>query len=106
MTINAEFGAVAAQIHTKLTEHFAPLHLEVLNESHRHNVPPNSETHFKVVIVSDKFDGLRLLARHRAVNTLLADELAGPVHALSIHTYVPSEWQGEGQVPGTPNCRG
>lgn len=99
-------GTVAQTIDQKLTESFSPTHLEVLNESHRHHVPPNSETHFKVVVVSDEFDGLRLLARHRLVNNCLADELANGVHALSIHTFTQSEWAADVEVPKTPNCRG
>jgi BolA protein len=90
----------------KLNHVFAPLHLEVINESNRHHVPPNSETHFKVVVVSDEFNQQRLLARHRAVNQVLADELANGVHALSINAYSQSEWQALDEVPKTPNCKG
>ncbi|MCP3129914.1 BolA family transcriptional regulator [Shewanella sp. KJ2020] len=97
---------VTETITQKLTDSFSPIHLEVLNESHRHHVPPNSETHFKVVLVSEEFDGLRLLARHRLINNCLAHELATGVHALSIHTFTPSEWDATVEVPRTPNCRG
>jgi acid stress-induced BolA-like protein IbaG/YrbA len=54
-------------IERKLAERFAPVHLEVVNESGNHAVPPGSETHFKVVLVAPAFDGQRLLARHRLV---------------------------------------
>ncbi|MBR9726431.1 BolA family protein [Shewanella intestini] len=90
----------------KLNEAFSPQRIEVINESDRHHVPPNSETHFKVVIVSDQFDGQRLIARHRAVNGALAQELANGVHALSINTYTQQEWQGVDDVPRSPNCKG
>ncbi|GGP62603.1 MULTISPECIES: BolA family protein [Shewanella] len=90
----------------KLSQAFTPLHLEVINESNRHHVPPNSETHFKVVVVSDKFSEQRLLARHRLVNQALADELANGVHALSINVYTEAEWQALDEVPKTPNCKG
>ncbi|MDD8058857.1 MULTISPECIES: BolA family protein [Shewanella] len=90
----------------KLNQAFTPLHLEVINESNRHHVPPNSETHFKVVIVSDIFSEQRLLARHRLVNQALADELANGVHALSINVYTEAEWQALDEVPKTPNCKG
>ena len=83
---------VQNQIESKLTDGFELLHLEVLNESSGHNVPPGSESHFKVVLVSSEFEGVRLLARHRRVNEVLADELAGSVHALAIHTYTDTEW--------------
>jgi BolA protein len=79
----------------------------VVNESGNHNVPPGSETHFKVVLVSDAFEGQRLLARHRAVNETLAEELAGGVHALALHTYTPGEWQDRfGDAPMSPPCLG
>ena len=52
---------------------------QVINESSGHNVPKGSETHFKVVVVSDSFDGQMLIARHRMVNEILADELSGYV---------------------------
>ena len=94
-------------IQQKLADTFDLAHLEVVNESGGHNVPAGSETHFKVVLVSHAFDGLRLLARHRAVNDTLAAELAGGVHALAIHTYTPAEWrQRFGAAPLSPPCLG
>lgn len=98
--------SVAQTITDKLEQSFTPSHLEVINESNRHHVPPNSETHFKVVIVSEQFDGQRPLSRHRSVNEVLADELANGVHALSINTYTQAEWQSLAGVPRTPNCKG
>ena len=62
-------------IERKLLDHFDPAHLEVVNESFMHNVPTGSETHFKVVLVTPKFSGERLINRHRAVNAVLKDEL-------------------------------
>ncbi|MBM7074482.1 BolA/IbaG family iron-sulfur metabolism protein [Shewanella sp. 202IG2-18] len=99
-------GPVATLISEKLNNSFSPMHLDVLNESNRHNVPPGSESHFKVVIVSDSFDGKRLIARHRMVNEVLADELKNSIHALSIHTYSEAEWQESPEVQRTPNCKG
>ncbi|UBH27284.1 BolA family protein [Aeromonas enteropelogenes] len=93
-------------IEAKLTAALTPSLLEVINESHMHRVEPGSESHFKVVIVSPQFEGLRLLARHRLINEVLAPELAGPVHALALHTYTESEWQQKGQAPRTPSCVG
>lgn len=94
-------------IEKKLTETFAPTHLKVINESYMHNVAPGSESHFKVVIVSENFSGLRLIARHRQVNQALADELANHIHALSMHTYTEQEWQEHNQIaPDSPMCMG
>ncbi len=94
-------------IEEKLLRAFSPAHLTILNESHMHSVPANSETHFKVVVVSDAFDGERLVARHQAVNAVLADELAGPVHALSIQAHTAEEWlKRGGTILDSPNCHG
>ncbi|KRT59159.1 BolA family protein, partial [endosymbiont of Ridgeia piscesae] len=70
-----------SRIKEKLQSAFQPLHLEVTNESHMHNVPPGSESHFKVVLVSSQFEGERLIGRHRAVNKALVEELQAGVHA-------------------------
>ena len=98
---------VQQTIERKISEQVAPIHLEVLNESYKHNVPPGSESHFKVTVVSKEFEGKRLVARHRMLNQTLAEELAGPVHALSLHTLTPEEWaKKSGEVPETPPCMG
>lgn len=97
---------VQSEIQTKLASAFTPLHLEVVNESHGHNVPPNSETHFKVVVVSNGFDGLTRVARHQKVYGLLANELANGVHALAVHTYTPDEWSLKDGAPASPLCSG
>lgn len=94
------------QIESKLQETFSPLHLEVVNESHMHNVPPGSESHFKVTLVTEKFDGQMLIKRHRAVNQALG-ELMGEIHALALHTMTPEEWFAKGgQAPDSPPCLG
>lgn len=84
-----------------------PSYLDVVNESHKHNVPKDSETHFKLVIVSEEFEGQSLVNRHRMVNKLLSEELAGGVHALSLQTMTAAEWQEKGgSVRDTPECLG
>lgn len=94
-------------IEEKLNQAFSPDYLLVENESHMHNVPAGSEMHFKVQIISSEFDGLMLLKRHRAVNKVLEEELAGPIHALSMHTFTKDEWEKRnGQVPTSPPCQG
>ncbi|CAM3575714.1 transcriptional regulator BolA [Vibrio aquimaris] len=94
-------------IEAKLSDYFEPAHFEVINESYMHNVPEGSESHFKVIIVSEKFTGQRLIGRHRQVNQVLADELANHIHALSIHTYTTEEWNKQNQVaPDSPMCLG
>lgn len=92
------------QIEAKLAAALSPSHLEVINESYMHRVAPGSESHFKVIVVSQAFEGQRLLGRHRQVNGVLADELAGTIHALALHTYTEAEWQQREQAPTTPSC--
>mmetsp|Transcript_29040 Transcript_29040/g.53134 ORF Transcript_29040/g.53134 Transcript_29040/m.53134 type:complete len:249 (-) Transcript_29040:284-1030(-) len=85
---------VTESIQTKLSEALYPTYLEVRNESHMHNVPKDSETHFKVICVSTKFEEVKSpVQRHRLVHSILADELAGPVHALSIVAKSPLQWE-------------
>jgi len=98
--------SIEKSITEKLIASLSPLHLEVINESHNHHVPPNSETHFKVIICSEHFEGKRLLARHRAVNEILAEAFSQGLHALSMHTFSPAEWTLETAVPVSPQCQG
>jgi BolA protein len=94
-------------IREKVERTFPSAEYELLNESHMHNVPANSETHFKLTLITDEFAGKRLIQRHRALNELLADELAGGVHALALHTYTPEEFKKKnGMSPDSPNCLG
>ena len=79
----------------KLTGAFAPASLRVVDESHQHEGHaghrPGGETHFRVYIVSEAFQGKSRVERHRMINTALAQELAGRVHALAIHAGAPGE---------------
>lgn len=94
------------RIHDKLVDAFSPAALEVVNESHMHSGPA-TESHFKVVVVAEGFEGVPLVRRHRQVNQTLAEELAGGVHALSIHAYTPAQWaERGGEIPKSPPCRG
>lgn len=98
---------VQQTIEDKLTDGLTPRHLEVINESHKHSVPPGSESHFKVVVVSDAFEGQRLVQRHQAVNQILSAELRDSIHALSLQTHTAAEWQARnGEVFESPVCLG
>jgi len=100
-------AVIEQQIQNKIAQALAPLHLEVINESGSHNVPPGSETHFKLVVVTAAFEGKNRVARHRAIYAELAEQMANGVHALALHTYTPAEWQaGTGAAPDSPNCLG
>ena len=99
---------IEAVIEQKLLSAFSPMHLDVINESHQHNVAPGSESHFKVIIVSDDFVGERLIKRHRAINSILSHELAEKIHALALHTYTKDEWHKyyADNTPLSPKCLG
>jgi len=87
--------AVHDIISNKLTAAFRPESLNIVDESHLHaghaGHRPGGETHFRVYIVSEAFQGKTRIARHRMINATLADELAGGVHALAIHAAAPGE---------------
>ena len=93
------------QIEQKLADAFACKHLRVENESHMH--ARGEDSHFKVVVVSDDFNGKRLLQRHRAINEALAVELAEHIHALAIHAFTPEEFEKkQGNISASPQCLG
>lgn len=97
---------VEAKLVAKLAEAFQPEYLHVENESYKHSVPPGSESHFKVVLITAAFTGQRQVQRHQAIYKLLATELATEIHALALHTYSPEEWQASQSVPESPQCLG
>jgi BolA protein len=98
---------VQQTIENKIRAALAPEFLEVVDESHMHSVPPGSESHFKVVVVSPVFESKTRIQRHQALNALLADELAGPVHALSLQTHTAPEWEARGgRSMASPACHG
>jgi BolA protein len=98
---------VQSAIEETLRSALAPSHLQVINESHMHHVPKGSESHFKVVVVSEAFAGKTRVARQQEINRLLADQLAGPVHALSMQTMTAAEWEARGgHVMQSPDCLG
>ena len=80
--------SVAQDIETKLQEALAPTVLEVIDDSHHHaghmGARPGGETHFTVKITSEVFAGLNRVAQQRLVYKVLAEEMSGPVHALTI----------------------
>lgn len=95
--------SIAETIKSKL-QILEPSHLELINESHMHAAQA-SDSHYKLILVSAHFEGLRTVVRHQKIYGLLAEELRYPVHALAMHLYSPEEWQ-HSQVPNSPNCMG
>ena len=93
-------------IESRLNTNFKIEHLAVENESHMHNVAPGSESHFKVTLVSEDFNELMLINRHRLVIKALEQEMQ-KVHALALHTMTPDEWVTRaGKVADSPHCLG
>jgi BolA family transcriptional regulator, general stress-responsive regulator len=90
---------VAEIMRRKLTERFAPARLEIVDDSARHaghvghpgGAGQGGETHFSVTLVSSVFAGMGRVARQRLVYEILAEELAGGVHALALTTLAPGE---------------
>jgi BolA protein len=88
-------GAVTELLERKLTDAFAPARLQIDDDSARHaghaGARQGGESHFNVVIVSALFEGVSRVQRQRMVYSALAEELAGPVHALSVKALAPGE---------------
>ena len=88
-------GAIFEAIQLKLTSAFQPLRLEIEDDSARHHghagARPGKESHFNVTIESAAFVGAAKVARQRMVYHALAEELAGPLHALSVKALAPGE---------------
>lgn len=90
--------SIQATIEEKLSKQINASHTDIQNESHMHNVPDGSESHFRLVVVSEEFADMNLLSRHRTINKILKDELANGIHALALHTFTPQEWRGAWRV--------
>ena len=101
------FWSKALSLEQQLIERLqqlSPSHLEVVNESAGHGgYFPGKESHFKVIVVSDVFAGLRLVQRHQKIYAAAGDLLGpGNIHALAIHAFVADEWVG--QDTSSPEC--
>ncbi len=86
----------------KIISEFTPSYYSVVNESHNH-AGTKTQSHYKIVVVSDVFNGLNLINRHRAINKTFKKELT-QIHALAIHTYTKQEWSKKGYAPESPKC--
>lgn len=71
-----------------------------------HAVPPGSESHFRVLVVSSQFEGLPLIQRHRLVNEALKEELSNCIHALAIQAKTPAQWGNNPSLAKSPPCMG
>lgn len=87
--------SVTSRLREKLMIGLRPTRLDVINESELHaghrNSPGTGESHFRILVISEAFTGRSRVERHRLVNELLKEELAGGVHALALSTVAPGE---------------
>ena len=99
--------SIEATLESKLLAEFKPQRLKIDNDSKRH-AGPATESHFRVIIVSEAFAGENAVQRQRLVYACLADELAGPVHALQLKCLTPAEYDAaDGEVTlKAPPCGG
>ena len=95
------------ELYARIQAAFHPEFVTIENESHMHSSGRGADSHFKLVIVSDAFEGMRKVQRHQQLYQLFADDLKNGIHALALHLYTPAEWQQAGEVfPKSPNCAG
>lgn len=95
----------AHRLQQTIEQAISPTFLEITDESAQH-AGNRQESHFRVVVVSERFNGEPLLKRHRLTQDPLADEFRQGLHALALHTYTPAEWAERGGAPDSPACRG
>ncbi len=87
----------------KLRRELAASHVEVIDDSHLHAGHAGARDgkgHFRAIIVSDRFEGLRPVAAQRLVFQVLAEEMRETIHALSLKTYTPEAWAAEKGAAG------
>jgi len=94
---------VQNKINKLLRDNFNISELIIRNESYKHNVPPNSESHFNVQIVSDDFVNLSLIQRHKIVYKAV-EILLTEIHAFSITAMTTSEFKENPSLRDTPDC--
>lgn len=105
---SARMSTMTDIMQSKLSAGLCLDHLEIHNESYKHNVPEGAQSHFKVLLVSSDFEKKTLIQRHRMIHTLLAEELKqeGGIHALSIDAKTPAQYSKNPDIHKTPPCAG
>lgn len=98
----------ANRIIERLTESLEPAHLQLTDESHGHSVPKGAETHFNLILVSSAFAGKSRVQRQRQVYAALSSEIQQGLHALTMRTLTPEEWEKAGGeiTHESPRCFG
>ena len=91
------------QITEIINDKLSPSVLNIINESFMHNVPTGSESHFKLIVVSEVFKDLTNVKRHLLIYRTL-NEIMDEIHALSIHAFDEKEYNANPVVIDSPNC--
>ena len=101
--INFKLNPHENEIRKLLVDSYQPVQLDIINESGNHSMG-GAETHFKIVIVADFFEGMKTVEKHREVNKTLMPAFE-KVHAISFHIFSPKEWEAKhGPVRHSPAC--
>ncbi|KAL7731104.1 hypothetical protein ACLKA6_014304 [Drosophila palustris] len=110
MSQEPQYPPIETAMRKALTAELKPVFLDVSNESPMHNTPKQAESHFRVLVVSDKFNDLTLIKRHRLVNDTIKNALKAAgfefMHALSIEAKTPKQWEPEQEPEKSPPCLG
>ena len=96
---------VHTQLQYLLQQQLHPVHMELVDQSYQHS-GDRQETHFKLILVSNAFSGLRLVQRHQLIYQLAKELMGNPIHALTMHLFTLAEWQANASVPASPPCLG
>jgi BolA protein len=96
-------GPIESQITNTLSCSLNLSSLKIINESPMHNVPEGSESHFKIVVVTNDFNNLSIIKRHKLIYKTL-DHLMSKIHALSIHAFNEEEFKLKPIILDSPEC--
>ena len=96
-------GPIESQIINTLSTSMNLSSLKIINESFMHNVPKGSESHFKIVVVTNDFNNLSIIKRHKLIYKTL-DNLMNKIHALSIHAFTEEEFKLNPVILDSPEC--
>ena len=96
-------GPIESQIINTLSRSLNLLSLKIINESLMHNVPEGSESHFKIVVITNDFNNLSIIKRHKLIYKTL-DHLMSKIHALSIHAFNEEEFKLKPIILDSPEC--
>ena len=96
-------GPIESQIVNTLSSFMNLASLKIVNESFMHNVPKGSESHFKIVVVTNDFNNLSIIQRHKLIYKTL-DSLMNEIHALSIHAFNEEEFKLNPVILDSPEC--